>query len=160
MKLQPSKPPRPPAWLSATAKVKWKETARLLAQTGLLTTLDLDALAAYCECFANWRTAVETVEKEGATFTTPSGLVKRHPAVTNAQQANKDLLAWAERLGLTPAARQRMRVELPNTNEVDEFEALLNQSPARSRYLAERPGGVISRQRYPDEGSLKDGGTE
>src|SRR5262245_15040438 len=120
--LTPGKPPPAPAWLSDVAKPKWGETATLLAGTGLLTDLDHDALAAYCETWATWRKAVETVEREGATYRTAAGLVKRHPAVAIAAQAGKDLLAWAERLGLTPAARQRMRVELPSEGEHDPME--------------------------------------
>ena len=126
MPLSPGKPPRAPAWLSEMAKGKWRAAARLLADVGLLTPLDLDALAAYCETWAAWRKAVETIEREGATFTSSAGLVKRHPAVAIAAQAGRDLLAWAERLGLTPAARLRMRVEPPE--EKDPLEALLNSA--------------------------------
>jgi len=125
MPLHPAKPPRAPSWLAETAKAKWKEAARLLSDVGLLTPLDLDALAAYCSTWATWRKAVETIEREGATFTTAAGLVKRHPAVAIAAQAGRDLLAWAERLGLTPAARQRMRVELTPAESLDPLEALL-----------------------------------
>lgn len=126
MTLTPGTPPDAPGWLSSIAKAKWVETAAALAAAGALTALDLDALAAYCECYATWREALETVRREGATFPTRSGLVKRHPAVAIVAQAGRELLAWSDKLGLTPAARQRMRFELPATEEADEFEALLN----------------------------------
>lgn len=94
----------------------------------MLTALDLDALAAYCQCYATWRAAAETVERESATYRTDGGLVKRHPAVAVMQQAGKDLLAGAEKLGLTPAARLRLRIE-PPADEPDEFECFLSELP-------------------------------
>jgi P27 family predicted phage terminase small subunit len=119
--------PRAPAWLSAPAKAKWKDVARQLAAAGVLTGLDLDALAAYCEAFATWRAAAATVAAEGPTYKADNGLVKRHPAVAIMQQAGRDLHSWGDKLGLTPAARQRLRIEPPP--EGDELDELFNGAP-------------------------------
>jgi P27 family predicted phage terminase small subunit len=122
------KPPRPPAWLTAGAKVKWKEAARQLAAAGVLTALDLDALAAYCEAFATWQAAVEAVAKEGATYTTESGQKKPHPSVAIMLAADKSVRDWASRLGLHVAARRQLRIEPPEA----------------------APSGLPTRDRYPD----------
>jgi P27 family predicted phage terminase small subunit len=114
MPLHPSDLPPPVApWLTPLAKAKWEEAAAELTAAGVLTALDLDALAVYCEAYATWRAAVDTVAMEGATYKTEGGLVKAHPAVAIMQAADKTLLAWSEKLGLTPSARQRMRIEPP-----------------------------------------------
>jgi P27 family predicted phage terminase small subunit len=109
----------------------------LLASAGLLTHLDLDALAFYCQSYATWRTATATVEREGATFTTKTGAVKRHPAAALAQQAVRDLQTWADRLGLTPAARQRMRVELASAEQPPRIMARDRKAEAEE-YMARR----------------------
>jgi P27 family predicted phage terminase small subunit len=111
--LRPTEVPSPPKWLTnKAAKKKWREVADLLAGTGVFTTLDLDALAAYCSAFVAWRTAADTVERDGQTYRS-GDLLKAHPAVAIMQSAAKEMQTWADRLALTPASRQRMRVEPP-----------------------------------------------
>lgn len=46
-----------PAWLKGKAREKWETLAPHLKQLGLLTALDLDQLAAYCESWAEFRHA-------------------------------------------------------------------------------------------------------
>jgi P27 family predicted phage terminase small subunit len=105
------KPPRPPAWLSPAAKTKWKEAAKQLAELGVLTALDLDALAGFCESFSLWRAAVEIIMKEGMTYMAGSGQHKPHPAVGIMINADKAMRDWAGRLGLHVEARCRLRID-------------------------------------------------
>jgi P27 family predicted phage terminase small subunit len=111
--LTPGNPPPPPKWLSKSAKRKWREVAERLAGAGVLTALDADALAAYVTAFITWRNSAELVAAEGETYGAANGLKKAHPAVGIMQAAAKEMLAWAGLLALTPAARQRLRVETP-----------------------------------------------
>jgi P27 family predicted phage terminase small subunit len=132
--LRPTKGPRPPAWLSGPARQKWREAARLLASAGVLSRLDHDLLAVYCSTWAAWRQAAEAVATEGATYRAGGGLLKKHPAVGVAEAARKDLAGLADRLGLTPAARLKLGVMLPDDRA---------DGPGEFRGR----GGVMSRRR-------------
>lgn len=124
---RPIKAPRPPAHLSEAAREKWRETARQLADSGLLTALDLDALEVYCVTWAGWRKAVETIEREGSFFVTETGQRKKHPLVAEAETARKDLLAYGSKLGLNPTARQNLYIE-PATDKDDPISRFFSPS--------------------------------
>src|SRR5262245_26664847 len=100
-------PPRCPSWLSSEARKEWRRLAPELIRLGLLTVLDVAVFGAYCETFALFLAITKLVAKDGATYRTANGLIKRHPAAALAQQAGRDLLALDSCFGLTPAARQR-----------------------------------------------------
>jgi len=91
----------------------------MLAETGIVTRLDCDALACYCEAWAAWRGAIAMLADDGPTYDAPGGLRKVHPAVGVARDAAKEIAVWAGHLGLTPTARQKLRVEPPGIDEGD-----------------------------------------
>jgi P27 family predicted phage terminase small subunit len=123
--MRPGKAPRPPAWLSDAAKAKWRDVAKLLADVGILTHLDLDLVGLYCETWVAWKQACDVVATEGLTYATESGQRKPHPATLLAAQARKDLLAMENSMGLTPASRQRLRIEMTAPGPEDPFEKFL-----------------------------------
>jgi P27 family predicted phage terminase small subunit len=57
--------PRMPAWLSKRAKAEWRRIVPELTNLGLLTRIDLAALAAYCQAYAELEEATRTLDKEG-----------------------------------------------------------------------------------------------
>jgi P27 family predicted phage terminase small subunit len=108
--------------LTGAARRKWAQIARELAAAGILTRLDHDVLAAFCEIFCLMKQAARDVAKSGPTYLA-GNLMKRNPAVAILQQAARDLASLADRLGLSPAARLRLRIEAPR--EPDELEEFL-----------------------------------
>src|SRR5262249_16872713 len=79
---QPNRtPPTCPNWLDDIAKAKWAQIAPELIQLGLLTSVDGDSFAAYCQAFAEFQIATETLKKEGRHFSTDKGYMAPHPAV-------------------------------------------------------------------------------
>lgn len=82
----------PPAWLSDPAKVVWSEIAEPLFEAGLTTSLDLHCLARYASA-EGWRRESEA---------------KGHHV--QARGYSKLAADLAERLGLSPVARQRLPV--------------------------------------------------
>jgi P27 family predicted phage terminase small subunit len=79
--------PRRPGWLSPAAKAKFRQLARLLVKLGVLTALDGDALAAYCQALAELREATMALDRDGRTFIDEKGNVRPHPAFAQQQQA-------------------------------------------------------------------------
>lgn len=98
----------PPDWLSDVARERWRSLAPELAELGLLSSIDTDSFAAYCQACARYREAVEAVAAEGLTVDTLHGGVKANPAVAIQLQCAAQIRAFALEFGLTPAARMRM----------------------------------------------------
>src|SRR5262245_60724919 len=73
--------PKCPSFLSPAAKTKWRQIVPVLDQMGVLTTADGDVLSAYCQAWAEFQIATETLDREGRTVTLPSGAAAAHPCV-------------------------------------------------------------------------------
>jgi phage terminase small subunit len=56
--------PEPPEWLHEYAKEEWWRTAPQLHVLGLLSSVDIACLAAYCSSYAMWRQASEELARE------------------------------------------------------------------------------------------------
>src|SRR5262249_38927021 len=102
--------PRCPSWLDADAKRKWRALVPELERLGLLTVVDGDALAAYCQAWAEFKLATETLRPDGRTFTTDSGSLPPHPAVAQQRSAWQAVRAFAALFGLDPSSRTRLSV--------------------------------------------------
>src|SRR4051812_963222 len=81
------KPPVCPAWLDDAAKTKWRATVKELSRLGVLTSIDGDALAAYCQAWAEFQWATKTLRKEGRVIKTGSGYAQPHPAIAMQRSA-------------------------------------------------------------------------
>lgn len=114
--------PEPPGHLDTGAKREWRRVAPELHQLGLLTVLDVDALAIYCVCWSRWVAATRQLNKEGFVVEGPQG-PRPSPWLTVANTAAKQMLAMAIEFGMTPSSRARIKVEPPRSP--DPFEDLL-----------------------------------
>jgi len=98
----------PPAYLTGAAATEWRRLAPELARLGLLTTIDRDALAAYCQTFARWREAELEIRKRGMVLKGRDGGPVLSPFVTVASRALAQMRAWLIEFGMTPSARSRV----------------------------------------------------
>ena len=62
----PATPPDPPEFLDEHAKNEWWRVAPELHALGLLTVLDLQPLAAYCQAYVHWVTAERALARMAA----------------------------------------------------------------------------------------------
>jgi P27 family predicted phage terminase small subunit len=123
-----------PANLSGLAVEEWKSIVPQLMELGVLSEIDGKALAAYCECFAQWRRAMEEVEERGILIEEPivsratedvvGYKVKRNPAISIANDNLKLMKSFLVEFGLTPASRGRLKIEKPE-GEADPMDAYL-----------------------------------
>lgn len=112
----PLEPPPAPEFLSDYACAEWDRIAKELFRLRLLTGFDIAPLAAYCEAYAAWRTAVEKLKEAAArdpvaaalTVTTRHGGVMQNPLFLSMRQAANDMVRYASEFGFTPAARSRV----------------------------------------------------
>ena len=103
--------PARPGWLSPYAVEEWDRIAPDLAAMGAVKAVDATAVGAYCEAVARFRAACESVAVLGAMITDRDGDDRKNPAVGLARDASVEVRMWARELGLTPAARQPLKVE-------------------------------------------------
>jgi P27 family predicted phage terminase small subunit len=78
--------------------------------------MDIMPLAAYCNAYAQWRTAVELLQRmaqtnpatKGLLIKTAAGDPRRNPVLKIARDAATDMLKFSGEFGLTPVARARL----------------------------------------------------
>lgn len=130
-----AKAPVCPEWLSPDAKAKWAELVPELLRMKLLTVVDGDVLAAYCEAWAEFRAASKTIAEEGRTFTTEKGYVGQHPAVAQQRSAWAAVKSFASLFGLDPSSRSRLNVggDKEDDKPADPFEAFLKRGSNKKK---------------------------
>jgi P27 family predicted phage terminase small subunit len=118
--------PEPPDHLDERAKTKFTVMAELLARHGVMTELDVNALARYAVVWCRWVDAEAEIKKRGPVVKTAGDNIIQNPFLA---VANKCLLQMAQiegEFGLTPSSRSRVRMaEQPG--ETDQFEEFLNR---------------------------------
>lgn len=115
--------PKPPSWLSASAKREWRRVAPELHKRGLLTELDRQALAHYCQAVARMEEA-EKALKDGLSYEAPGGRQYLKPEYHVVVDCQKEIRQLCTLFGLAPSAR--MRMELSEPERPDELESLLD----------------------------------
>ena len=129
-------PTRPacPSWLRKEAKREWMRITPQLHAMGVLTKIDREALAVYCQTHAKWKEAEEFIAKHGMTYQFPrkdedghvvSIYVAQWPQVSIARACADQIRAMCTEFGMTPSARARMVVP-GKTDTEDPIEQILN----------------------------------
>jgi P27 family predicted phage terminase small subunit len=109
--------PRMPKHLSAEAQVAWRDAVRLLKKRGTLSAGDAPTIAAYSECVARWIAAKKNVEDNGivvvVTMVDKNGVTyereKLNICLKVVEVAEKQMLALAKSLGLSPDSREKVK---------------------------------------------------
>lgn len=122
----------PPNELTGEALKIWDWMCVTLAKVGLLTICDLRILCRYCDLCVRWWAAKQFLDEHGETYEVvkPVRLYNKetkswdtvdkpdkwlnYPQVKNYLAYSKELLRIEQELGLTPAARSRIQVEIFN----------------------------------------------
>ena len=116
--------PECPDWLSDIAREVWVRNAAVLERLGVLTEIDGDMFAAYCDFYSKYVEASQDVELNGGTSIAQSGYEQQRAAVAMAQKYFDKARGIANDFGLTPASRGKLVV---NTGGDDsEWEGLLD----------------------------------
>ncbi len=102
-----------PAHIPKSVIPEWNRIVSDLAARKLLTTTSLSVVASYV--IATWQVAecVKAIEADGAFARTKTGEPKPHPAHGVMGKANELIARLGAELGLTPAARSRKGLQMP-----------------------------------------------
>jgi len=99
--------PKPPTWLSKEAAAEWRRVVPGLTRLDLLKPEDRATLTAYCETWATFVEATRQVRRDGLTIDAKQGTLA-HPAVGIARNAGRELRAFANLFGLSPASEMAL----------------------------------------------------
>lgn len=121
----PKEIPKPPDFLSDSAKVEWVTMAEKLYNLGLLTEIDHSALALYCQAWGEFKDAQKEIygdEEKGVLgkgFTTISdkGNELQHPLVGISHNAMQIAHKFLTEFGMTPASRSKTKGSTPVKKE-------------------------------------------
>ncbi|MCU9848951.1 phage terminase small subunit P27 family [Defluviimonas sp. WL0024] len=117
----PTSQPTCPAHLSPTAKTEWKRLATVLNEIGLLTQIDRTVLAAYCQAYGRWVEAERKLAETPPLIKTPAGYVQVSPWITISNKQVELMTRLMAELGLSPSARSRLAIQVPNGAKPWEF---------------------------------------
>jgi P27 family predicted phage terminase small subunit len=126
-----AKIPSCPACLGEVARKEWLRLGKELAELGLLTGLDRNMLAAYCQAHALWAEAVSSIERYGTMVKSPNGYPMQSPYVAVANKQVEIMGRIAAEFGMTPSSRSRIRAGGPAPE--DPFEQFLERGRGQSR---------------------------
>lgn len=100
--------PKPPSHLNKAAKKEWRSIAAKLHRLGLLTEVDITALALYCQSYARWVEAEEKLLLTGLVIKTINGNVINSPYVNIASASMRDCHKFLIEFGMTPSSRTKV----------------------------------------------------
>jgi P27 family predicted phage terminase small subunit len=114
--------PECPEHLVDEARAEWDRMVPLLTTLKMLTLIDRAALACYCQNWARWVEAEQSLAENGLIVKSPNGCPIQNPYLGVANTAQKHLKAFIVEFGLSPASRTRIRVggEKPE-DDLDSF---------------------------------------
>ncbi len=102
-----------PDYVLGDAVAIWQEMEQRLKSVGLLTNLDIDALAMYCISRARYEKAIKKLAEEGELHVTPNGLQQASPWLSIANKAHEQMTKKGAEFGLSPSTRSGVEVAKP-----------------------------------------------
>ena len=122
--------PKCPDHLPDEGKKEWRRVCKELAACKLLTALDRAALAAYCQAWARWLEAEDSLRQSGVIIMSPKKYPIQNPYLAVANKAMQQMKEFLVEFGMTPSSRSRISVESADAgNEFDQWK----QSAAATR---------------------------
>ena len=108
----PGSLPDCPDHLSDVAREEWHRIAASLNKIGLLTQVDRTTMAAYCQCYGRWVEAEQKLAETPSIIRLPSGYIQQSPWLTISNKQLELMVKYMAELGLTPASRSRLAVQM------------------------------------------------
>lgn len=101
--------PDPPRELAERSREHWDRNCRLLNEAKLLTKLDGDSLANYCDALARRESLNKAIERDGEIISGARGLLVLHPAFKALPEVEKAIRWFQIEYGLTASARMKVK---------------------------------------------------
>jgi len=119
--------PEMPRTLTPAAKETWDRLTPRLVALGVLTPLDGDALATYCETLERYQRCKAQVDEEGLTLPTSQG-TSAHPLLAEMAKCQRFMRDFENDYGMRHLARARIKIAPTTEKKVDPFDAFLAEN--------------------------------
>lgn len=116
--------PDAPSFLGKFARTVWDRVCKDLHGMRILSAVDVETIAAFCQAAEDQASAIETVNKEGRFIENARGDTVRHPACAAISDASSRIDRHGSVLGLNPSARSRI-VAPGGKDSLEEFKRFL-----------------------------------
>ena len=118
-----------PDWLCDVAKSEWERIEEDLMDLGLLTNIDVNQLAIYCDAYAKYTKASQEIDKFGLVIkhTNKSGAtnIVTNPYVQIAGKYAELVKKFCDEFGLTPTSRARIAIPKKPDAKKDRLRGLI-----------------------------------
>lgn len=103
---------KPPYWLDEVAKKEFQHIVKECEKQEIITNLDVQALAAYCDAYSDYIKCTGIIQEEGfmVKYTNKASETNYipHPLLTKKKQLHDQMKTLALEFGLTPYSRMRL----------------------------------------------------
>ncbi|PNP87445.1 terminase [Listeria newyorkensis] len=107
----------PPSWLDKTAKKEFNRITALLLEIDLINDADIAHLALYCDSYSQYLSYKRQVKKKGLWVDN-----KPNPFILRMKDAAIQMRSFGADLGLSPAARAKLAINLSSDDENEDEE--------------------------------------
>ena len=114
--------PRPPEYLTATAKAYWKKISKILIDRNVLTDGDLMGLEILCNSYAMYLECFQVIRKVGLKNYVEERNSQTALALTTLNKLSTAIKTWCGVFGLSPSDRAKMAIP-EGKDEADPMEA-------------------------------------
>ena len=144
--------PNPPAHLSPMARREWRRAGAFLVEMGLMTDLDVAALAGYSVAYARWCDAEKVLRKCGLMVKDGEGLPVQSPYLAVANKAYDQMRVMMGRVRHVSLEPQQGRHGLYGAGRGDRVRAALlskDRQSGRSPDSEDRQSAWIAKPAWP-----------
>src|SRR5450759_1684630 len=121
-----------PAWLSGEGRAAWAIEFPKLIRNNMITDIDLNAFARYCQACGRYLVAESMVAKQGEVLISPSGFPIQNPYLAVSNKAMEQMHKLETEFGMTPSSRSRVSTGAPN-KKANRFLDLIDGGKTRRR---------------------------
>jgi P27 family predicted phage terminase small subunit len=118
--------PSPPNWLTARAKAEFHRVAKILHAAEVCSLADRAHLTSYAQAWGEFEELSITLARCGLMTTTEKGTPMLDPLTRARQDAHLRMTKSAEKLGLSPSDRERLRMPAKTEPKADPLTEFLN----------------------------------
>lgn len=126
--------PKIPSHLLPIAKREWRRISVHLERAGLVTEMDMAALAVYCQSYARWVGAemkLKSFGEDGLVDETPSGYKQISVWLQISNRAAEQMHKFMGEFGMSPSSRSRVTA----SPQLDLFGDDKNPSSSKPKYF-------------------------
>ncbi|GKX65639.1 phage terminase small subunit P27 family [Inconstantimicrobium mannanitabidum] len=116
-----------PESLGTIGQKEWKRMYKLIEKECKdFTDKDLALLEVYCKNYEKWINAEKFLDEHGYSYICSTGYPSPYPEVTISNNAQKQMMSAMRELGLSPAARSKIKQLIkPNSNVDEEMDRMI-----------------------------------